>query len=89
MSWGKGIMEQVCVMPWTSSFGPPLISVAEDSSQHPSSCLGLCFGGNPSKTCEEGNCRLRTRYGGVESVRGILGSSGRWLEFFPQPKDPI
>lgn len=55
----------------------------------PKYCLGLCFGGNPSKTREEGNFRLRTRYGGVESVRGILGSSGRGLEFFPQPKDPI
>lgn len=48
----------------------------EHSSHHPSSCLGLCLGGTPSKTCEDRHCRLRVRHGGVEGAGAFGGACG-------------
>lgn len=76
-------MEQVYMMTWTSSLGPRLISVAEDSSPHPGSCPGLCFGNILPKMWEEGDCRLRRRLRDVESVRDILGRGGGQQACFP------
>lgn len=82
---GRGMMEQVYMMTWTSFLGPHLISVAEDSSPNLGSCLGLCFGSILPKMWEEGDCRLRTRLRGVGSVRHMLGSGGGQQACFPQP----
>ena len=79
----RGMMEQVCMMTWISSLGPCLTAVAEDSSPHPGSCPGLCFGSILLKMWEEGDCRLRRRLRGVGSVRDILGSGGGQQACFP------
>lgn len=81
---GRGMMEQVYMMTWTSFLGPHLISVAEDSSPYPGSCLGLCFGSILHKMWEEGDCRLRTRLKGVGSVRDMRSGGGQQA-CFPQP----
>lgn len=50
---------------------------SQGGSYHPSSCLGLFFGGTQSSTHEVRNCRLRMRHGSVRGARGILGSGER------------